>query len=83
MSLIYWCPHGDSSRYESGKTKPPVALVKLFKLLSKHPELFEEIAGDRAKEPSLRHYGVQTEAVHADEVCSRIANDDRKAKETR
>jgi HTH-type transcriptional regulator/antitoxin MqsA len=32
------------SRYESGKTKPPLALVKLFKVLSKHPELFEEIA---------------------------------------
>jgi HTH-type transcriptional regulator / antitoxin MqsA len=31
------------SRYESGRTKPPVALVKLFKLLNKHPELFEEI----------------------------------------
>ena len=31
------------SRYESGKTKPPVALVKLFKVLSKHPDLFEEI----------------------------------------
>lgn len=32
------------SRYESGKTKPPVALVKLFAVLSKHPDLFEEIA---------------------------------------
>ena len=38
------------SRYESGKTKPPVALVKLFKVLNKHPDLFEEIAegGDGA-----------------------------------
>jgi len=38
------------SRYESGKTKPPVALVKLFKVLNKHPDLFPEIAetGDRA-----------------------------------
>lgn len=37
------------SRYESGKTKPPVALVKLFQVLNKHPDLFEEIdeAGDR------------------------------------
>jgi HTH-type transcriptional regulator/antitoxin MqsA len=32
------------SRYESGKTKPPVALVKLFKVLNKHPDLFKEIA---------------------------------------
>lgn len=27
------------SRYETGKTKPPLALVKLFKVLDKHPEL--------------------------------------------
>lgn len=33
------------SRYESGKTKPPVALVKLFRVLKKHPDLFEEVAG--------------------------------------
>lgn len=32
------------SRYESGNTKPPVALVKLFKVLNRHPELFKEIA---------------------------------------
>lgn len=31
------------SRYENGKTKPPVALVKLLKLLEKHPELIEEL----------------------------------------
>jgi HTH-type transcriptional regulator/antitoxin MqsA len=31
------------SRYENGKTKPPVALVKLLKLLDKHPELLPEI----------------------------------------
>jgi HTH-type transcriptional regulator / antitoxin MqsA len=30
------------SRYESGKTAPPVALVKLLKLLDHHPELLEE-----------------------------------------
>jgi transcriptional regulator with XRE-family HTH domain len=33
------------SRYESGKTKPPVALVKLFKVLDRHPDLFEEVVG--------------------------------------
>jgi putative zinc finger/helix-turn-helix YgiT family protein len=33
------------SRYESGKTKPPIALVKLFKILDKHPDLFKEVAG--------------------------------------
>lgn len=31
------------SRYENGKTKPPLALVKLFKLLDRHPELLGEI----------------------------------------
>ncbi|MEQ1879923.1 MAG: type II toxin-antitoxin system MqsA family antitoxin [Burkholderiales bacterium] len=31
------------SRYESGKTKPPLALVKLFKVLDKHPDLFKEV----------------------------------------
>lgn len=31
------------SRYESGKALPPVALVKLLKLLDHHPDLFEEI----------------------------------------
>lgn len=38
------------SRYESGKTKPPVSLVKLFKVLNKHPDLFQEIVetGERA-----------------------------------
>jgi HTH-type transcriptional regulator / antitoxin MqsA len=31
------------SRYENGKTKPPLALVKLFKLLDRHPELLNEV----------------------------------------
>lgn len=31
------------SRYENGKTKPPLALVKLFKVLNSHPELLNEI----------------------------------------
>jgi HTH-type transcriptional regulator / antitoxin MqsA len=31
------------SRYENGKTKPPLALVKLFKLLDKHPDLLNEV----------------------------------------
>ena len=37
------------SRYESGKTKPPVALIKLFKVLDKHPDLFKEVAGMDAR----------------------------------
>ncbi|HUB92306.1 MAG TPA: type II toxin-antitoxin system MqsA family antitoxin [Dyella sp.] len=31
------------SRYENGKTKPPLALVKLLKLLDRHPDLLSEI----------------------------------------
>jgi HTH-type transcriptional regulator / antitoxin MqsA len=31
------------SRYESGKTKPPLALVKLLKVLERHPELLGEV----------------------------------------
>ncbi len=31
------------SRYENGKTKPPLALVKLFKILDRHPDLLSEV----------------------------------------
>ncbi|YCI81517.1 type II toxin-antitoxin system MqsA family antitoxin [Enterobacteriaceae bacterium] len=31
------------SRYETGKTQPPVAMIKLFKLLDRHPELIPEV----------------------------------------
>ena len=31
------------SRYENGKTKPPLALVKLLRVLNRHPELLCEI----------------------------------------
>ncbi|MBD8186448.1 type II toxin-antitoxin system MqsA family antitoxin [Pseudomonas viridiflava] len=31
------------SRYENGKTKPPLALIKLLRLLDRHPELLSEV----------------------------------------
>lgn len=31
------------SRYENGKTKPPQALVKLLRVLDRHPELLKEV----------------------------------------
>ena len=31
------------SRYENGKTKPPLALVKLLMVLDRHPDLLNEI----------------------------------------
>ncbi len=32
------------SRYENGKTRPPLALVKLLQLLDRHPELLAEMS---------------------------------------
>ena len=31
------------SRYENGKTKPPLALIKLLKVLNHHPDLLDEV----------------------------------------
>ena len=31
------------SRYENGKTKPPLALIQLLKLLDRHPDLLSEV----------------------------------------
>ncbi|MEN9366761.1 MAG: hypothetical protein RL489_1119 [Pseudomonadota bacterium] len=31
------------SRYETGKTRPPLALGKLLKVLDRHPELLDEV----------------------------------------
>jgi HTH-type transcriptional regulator/antitoxin MqsA len=31
------------SRYETGKTKPPIALIKLLKVLDRHPDLLAEV----------------------------------------
>ena len=31
------------SRYENGKSKPPLALVKLLKVLDRHPDLLAEV----------------------------------------
>lgn len=31
------------SRYENGKPRPPLALVKLFKVLDRHPDLLDEV----------------------------------------
>ena len=34
---------GDFARWESGEARAPVALVKLLRLLGKHPELLDEV----------------------------------------
>jgi HTH-type transcriptional regulator / antitoxin MqsA len=36
------------SRYETGKTKPPLALVQLLKLLDRHPEQLDELRRRRS-----------------------------------
>jgi HTH-type transcriptional regulator / antitoxin MqsA len=36
------------SRYERGRAKPPVALVKLLAILDKHPELISEVMTTKA-----------------------------------
>jgi HTH-type transcriptional regulator/antitoxin MqsA len=35
------------SRYENGKTKPPLALVKLLMVLDRHPSLLGEVRAGR------------------------------------
>ncbi len=35
------------SRYENGKTKPPLALVKLLMVLDRHPKLLNEVRAGR------------------------------------
>lgn len=34
------------SRYENGKTKPPLALIKLLKVLDRHPDLLGEVRAE-------------------------------------
>ena len=40
---ITGCGSNAFSRYENGKTKPPLALVKLLKVLDRHPDLLNEV----------------------------------------
>jgi HTH-type transcriptional regulator/antitoxin MqsA len=41
------------SRYENGKTRPPLALVQLFKLLNNHPELIDELKTKQSEDNRL------------------------------
>jgi len=42
---IFGGGHNAFSRYENGRTKPPLALVQLFRVLDRHPDLLAEITG--------------------------------------
>lgn len=44
---IFGGGHNAFSRYENGRTKPPLALVLLFRVLDHHPDLLAEIRGGR------------------------------------
>ncbi len=44
------------SRYESGRTRPPLALVKLLKVLNDHPDLLPEIRpAGKQQRPNAPH----------------------------
>ena len=40
---IFGCGVNAFSRYENGKTRPSLVLVKLLKVLDRHPELLDEV----------------------------------------
>ena len=40
---IFGGGHNAFSRYENGRTKPPLALIQLFRVLNRHPDLLAEI----------------------------------------
>lgn len=42
------------SRYETGKSKPPLALVQLFRILDRHPELLRELDPEAQTEVGIR-----------------------------
>lgn len=42
-SMIFGGGVNAFSRYETGKTRPPLALIKLFKVLDRHPDLLKEV----------------------------------------
>lgn len=43
------------SRYENGKTKPPLSLVRLLRILDRHPELLSELRADMQTESGVAH----------------------------
>jgi len=40
--------HNAFSRYERGEAKPVAAVVNLFRLLDRHPELLKELKNQKA-----------------------------------
>lgn len=53
------------SRYERGETRPPAPLVKLLRLIEKHPELLEEMKEDAPADYSHKSRGRQDIAAKA------------------
>ena len=52
------------SRYERGETRPPAPLIKLLKLVERHPELLAEIG--EAKAPGGSPQGINTCSTNPD-----------------
>ncbi|MFI4920261.1 MAG: type II toxin-antitoxin system MqsA family antitoxin [Gammaproteobacteria bacterium] len=48
------------SRYENGKTRPPLALVQLLKVLDRHPDLINEVIADRKPRLKVTSPGTRT-----------------------
>ena len=57
------------SRYENGKTKPPLALVKLLMVLDRHPNLLDEVRVGAVADNTAAAAGVR--AVFALDVVGR------------
>ena len=47
------------SRYENGKTRPPLSLVQLFRVLDLHPDLLDEIKATRKPRLKVTNRGTR------------------------
>jgi HTH-type transcriptional regulator/antitoxin MqsA len=65
------------SRYENGKTKPPLALVKLLLVLDRHPHLLNEV---RAGLPNPQRGDRRRRQHHASCVTARTIMESRAAR---
>ncbi|MBI5814467.1 MAG: type II toxin-antitoxin system MqsA family antitoxin [Nitrospinae bacterium] len=52
------------SRYETGKAKPPLSLVKLLMVLDRHPGLLDEVRDEKSVKASVRRKPSKAMARH-------------------
>ena len=60
---IFGGGHNAFSRYENGKTQPPLALVQLFKLLANHPELITELKPKDETTPAAKNKSIRRKKI--------------------